>query len=348
MAVNSTGTETVTIYGRPILVKNERRQVDQLRLNPDNPRLRHELLLGNNVLTEQEIADLLWNEDRTKKLYQSILGSGGIQNPLWIYETGATIEGNRRVVVARKLKANLQSGKLTGQDASVAQTISNNIPVKILPGDIGVKEIDVLLAREHISGKYPWPAVDQAEHIHRMAHQDGFPIETIAEVTERSRPWVYQKLTAFEWTRNYLRANGRASILDYSYFEELYKVRASLKKNANFDPSDSSDMAYFQTLISSGKIPMAIEVRHLPDILADADAKRVLENEGVEKAWIAISTKNPAISSPTFQAISAATEALQTIPRNEYLDIPQDSAKKKLIFELSNELDKLRKDLKIH
>src|SRR2546426_8214211 len=153
MATNSTGTETVTIYGRPILVKNERRQVDQLRLNPDNPRLRHELLLGNKVLTEQEIADLLWDEDRTKKLYQSILGSGGIQNPLWIFETGATIEGNRRVVVARKLKGNLESRKLTGQDASVGQIISNNIPLKSLPGAIGVTDEDVHLARGHIIGQ---------------------------------------------------------------------------------------------------------------------------------------------------------------------------------------------------
>src|SRR2546427_10137441 len=127
MAVNSTGTETVTIYGRPILVKNERRQVDQLRLNPDNPRLRHELLLGNKVLTEQEIADLLWDEDRTKKLYQSILGSGGIQNPLWIFETGATIEGNRRVVVARKIKANLESWRVTGRGAKRAPVPVINI-----------------------------------------------------------------------------------------------------------------------------------------------------------------------------------------------------------------------------
>src|SRR6266705_653211 len=266
MATNSTGTETVTIYGRPILVKNEKRQIDQLRLNPDNPRLRHELLLGSRVLTEQEIADLLWNEDRTKKLYQSILGSGGIQNPLWVNETGTTIEGNRRVVVARRLKANFDSGQLKGPDATVAEEVVKNIPVKVLPNNVGVKEIDVLLAREHISGKYPWPAVDQAEHIHRMANQDGFPVETIAEVTERSRPWVYQKLTAFEWTREYLKSNARGNITDYSFFEKLHKVKSALKKKASFDVADTRDRTYFHSLISGGKITMAIQVRDLPDI----------------------------------------------------------------------------------
>jgi len=347
MAQSPTGTETVTIYGRPILIKNEKRQIDQLRLNPDNPRLRHELLLGSRVLTEPELEELLWDQDRTKKLYQSILGSGGIQNPLWVNETGTTIEGNRRVVVARRLKANFDSGQLKGPDATVAEEVVKNIPVKVLPNNVGVKEIDVLLAREHISGKYPWPAVDQAEHIHRMANQDGFPVETIAEVTERSRPWVYQKLTAFEWTREYLKSNARGNITDYSFFEELHKVKSALKKKASFDVADTRDRTYFHSLISGGKITMAIQVRDLPDILADADAKKILETQGRDKAWIAVSTKNPAIASPTFQAISEATHALQTIPRNEYLDIPQDPAKKKLLFELSSELEKVRKDLRL-
>src|SRR5437867_4813740 len=149
MAQSPTGTETVTIYGRPILIKNEKRQIDQLRLNPDNPRLRHELLLGSRVLTEPELEELLWDQDRTKKLYQSILGSGGIQNPLWVNETGTTIEGNRRVVVARRLKANFDSGLLKGPDATVAEEVVKNIHVKVLPNNVGVSEIDVLLAMEH-------------------------------------------------------------------------------------------------------------------------------------------------------------------------------------------------------
>ena len=50
--------------------------------------------------------------------------------------------------------------------------------------------------------------MNQAEHIYRMYQLDGFPIQTIAETIERSRPWVYQKLGAFTWTREYLRNRG--------------------------------------------------------------------------------------------------------------------------------------------
>ncbi|SRR6266571_1307985 len=345
--MNPVGTEIVTVYERTLLLRNETRDIDQLRLNPDNPRLRHEYFLGSKTLSEQQVEDLIWDKDTTKKLYQAIVGSGGIQNPLYINEAGVVIEGNRRAVVARKLRAKLDSGELQGRDASIAKTIVGNIPVKVLPVDVTVKEIDVLLAREHISGKNPWPAVDQAEHIYRMANQDGFPIETIAEVTERSRPWVYQKLAAYEWTKNYLKGNPKGSTTDYSYFEELHKNKSALKKIANFDPSDSNDMQHFHGLISTGKIPMAIHVRQLPKILVDKDAKKILETQGVEKAWIAVATKNPQITSPTFQAITAATDALHKIPRDEYLDIPHDSAKKKLILQLQSELNKVLKDLDI-
>lgn len=344
---NNPGTELVTVYGRTVQLKSEKRNVDELRLNPDNPRLRHEYFLGSKTLSEKQVEDLIWSKDTTKKLYQAIMGSGGIQNPLYINTAGTVIEGNRRAVVARKLKSKLDAGELQGRDASVARTIIENIPVKVLPVDITVKEIDVLLAREHISGKYPWPAVDQAEHIYRMAEQDGFPIETIAEVTERSRPWVYQKLAAYEWTKNYIKSNPKGTLTDYSYFEELHKNKSALKKIANFDPADSTDMQYFQTLIAAGKLPMAIHVRHLPTILADKDAKKILDANGVEKAWISVASKNPQITSPTFQAVVAATEALHKIPRDEYLDIPNDSSKKKLVLELHSELNKLLKDLDI-
>ncbi len=319
--MNPVGTELVTVYERTLLLRNEKRDIDQLRLNPDNPRLRHEYFLGSKTLTEQQVEDLIWDKDTTKKLYQAIVGSGGIQNPLYINEAGVVIEGNRRAVVARKLRAKLDSGELQGRDASIAKTIVGNI--------------------------HPWPAVDQAEHMYRMANQDGFPIETIAEVTERSRPWVYQKLAAYEWTKNYLKGNPKGSTTDYSYFEELHKNKSALKKIANFDPSDSNDMQHFHGLISTGKIPMAIHVRQLPKILVDKDAKKILETQGVEKAWIAVATKNPQITSPTFQAITAATDALHKIPRDEYLDIPHDSAKKRLILQLQSELNKVLKDLDI-
>lgn len=353
MGTNPSSTETVTIFGNGVPIRHERRSIDTLRLNPDNPRLRHELLLGGqklrsaNPLTEPEIEQLLWDQDRTKKLYWSVLRSGGIQNSLWIRDSGSTEEGNRRVVVGRRIKANLLAGKLKGQEATFAQTIIDNIPVNVLPDNVTDKEIDVLLAREHIAGKYPWDAVDQAEHLYRMNNEDGMSHDEIALIVERSRPWVIQKITAFEWTREYLTNNAKGDKLDYSFFEELYKVKASLRKNATFDTNDSRDMQYFQSLIRDNKITAAIQVRDLPDILADSDAKTTLENNGYQAAWIYVQTRNPAVSSPTFQAISDATAALQRIPLNEYQSIPSDAAKKKLVQQLYGELDKLKKNLNI-
>src|SRR5467141_1668684 len=101
---SSLGTELVTVFERTVSLRNEKRNIDQLRLNPDNPRLRHEYFLGNKTLSEKQVEDLIWSKDTTKKLYQAIVGSGGIQNPLYINEAGVVIEGNRRAVVARKLK----------------------------------------------------------------------------------------------------------------------------------------------------------------------------------------------------------------------------------------------------
>jgi hypothetical protein len=83
MEVMNSGIETITIFGRKIRVKNETRPVDQLRLNEDNPRLRHEIFLKKKeVLTEEVLEESLWKMDSTKRLYRTILSSGGIPSSL--------------------------------------------------------------------------------------------------------------------------------------------------------------------------------------------------------------------------------------------------------------------------
>lgn len=339
--------EIITIFGRQVSLQNETRSVDFLKLNPKNPRIRHEYYLGDKYPSEQELEKIIWEMEATKRLYRSILTSEGIQNPLYIRDSGLVVEGARRTVVARKLKENLDSGSLSEPERVIAKRLIENIPVKILPNDISEKEINVLLAREHISGKYPWPAVNQAEHIWRMNHYDGFPIQTIAETIERSRPWVYQKLGAFKWTREYLRRKDHGKLTDYSFFEELYKKKAALKRIAEFDVDDEADRRYFEDLVSDGKLTMAIQVRKLPDILADPEAKAVLEKDGYDKAYSILISKDPSLGSTTFKKIRDAITALRTIPRNEYLEIADDDAKKNLVLELKHEIEKIFEDLQI-
>lgn len=339
--------ETITIYGRQISLHNETKPVDFLKLNPQNPRIRHEYYLGDNIPSEQELESIIWDMDATKRLYRSILVSQGIQNPLYIKASGLVVEGARRTVVARKMKENLDTGSFSEQESKVARRVVNNIPVKILPDDISEKEIDILLAREHISGKYPWPAVNQAEHIYRMYQIDGFPIQTIAETIERSRPWVYQKLGAFTWTREYLRRKSQGKLTDYSFFEELYKKKGALKRIADFDADDDENRRYFEELISDGKIPMAIQVRKLPELLADPEAKTILEKDGYKKAYSVLISKDPSLGSSAFKKIADAIQALQTMPRNEYYEIASDDAKQKLITKLQKEIQNILDELQI-
>ena len=145
--------------------------------------------------------DIIWEEDDTRELFSAIKASGGLQELPLITEEGVVKEGNRRIVCLRKLRPQVNEGKFE----HIKPGTLDNVPVKVLSLDITAVEIDVLMARYHVSGKKEWAALNQAERISRMYNEEGLPVERIAEVIGKSKPWVYQKIWAFEKTVEFLK-----------------------------------------------------------------------------------------------------------------------------------------------
>ncbi len=338
--------EEITIFERTIQLRNEIRNVDELTLDPTNPRISHEYPREEATPSQKQLIEYIWKTDASKKLYRSILRSKGIQNPIYIKNDGLVVEGNRRIVVCKIMKQNLASSKINDQEKEVIRKIIQSIPVKVLPDDISQVEIDILLAREHISGKNPWRALNQAEHIWRMNNYGGFTVLSIAETIERSRPWVDQKLKAFEWTRAYLKRNGKAEVSDFSYFEEMVKKSTALKK-AGLDVDLDENRKYVENLIKGKKLTHAIQIRKLPNILKDDESKKALEDEGYEKAFAVVMLKDPSMGSRTFKKLNDALDALNTMPRNEYFGIVKNPAQIELVLKLAKELSNLTKELDI-
>ncbi len=335
------GKEIVRVFRRPIEIEQVTRAVSSLRLDPQNPRIRHhQSMLENGVptLTEDQIEEILWKNEAVKRLYQAIIASRGLSEALYIMDNGRTVEGNERLVALRKLQKNLEAGNFTGKEAEDLSYVVENIPCKILPSDITQGEIDVLLARMHVSGKDEWPALNQAAHLHKMHHEDGLTVEDIAQILGKSPPWVYQKLQAYEWTQKYLERYGKDRITDYSFFEELYKIRNKLKE-AGLDTDTSDGIRTYQDFVASKVFSMAIDVRKLPKLLKNEDTRQYILGGHGRKAMEMLSQVEPSEFSPRFAALERAKEQLTKMTREDLQMIRDNPAYSRLLADVSAEIN---------
>lgn len=113
-----------------------------LKLDPDNVRLRH----NNSLLNEKQMEEWLLEEEDVKLLIRQIIRDRKIQQPIYVVrdEDGKYIvkEGNRRTVALREIDCGIKSGKMMGFEPDHFEVV----PVFVLKGT--AQQIKVFLRRQ--------------------------------------------------------------------------------------------------------------------------------------------------------------------------------------------------------
>lgn len=343
----SSANEPISVLGRELIFRPTTMPVTALHLDPGNPRLKDLAMRAEadgRVLTEQEIEDYLWKDGDVKKLYNSIVASGGLTEYLWAFADGRVPEGNERLVCLRKISRDLRGSQKTkifpGPILQRMESLVANVPVKIVPNDILDSELDVLLARLHVTGRDEWPTFNQAAHVHKMYDGDGIPVERIADLLGVSTTWVYMRLKAYEWTKRYLDGFKSSDLSVYSTFEEAYKVKAKLRK-AGLDLETDQGMATFQKLVASKGIGWAIDVRKLPKLLEQPQTRKLIQAGKVEEAQRMLPQFDPSEFSSRLASLVKAKEQLARLDREDMRMIKENEAYRQLLVDLAAELNKV-------
>jgi hypothetical protein len=308
--------------------------VEKLRLDPDNVRFRH----LDKVMTSEEIQEYIWNEPDTKVLFKQITASGGLSEPPYVTADYLVKEGNRRVVCLWKANELQKIGQLDGK---LPKDAFEKVQVNVFEEGISPEEVDVLLARWHVTGKKEWDALNQANHIWKMYNERGVSFERIRDLVGMSKGQVIQKCKAYEYTIEYMKATGDHEIKKYSFFEEMYKKR-ELREWVQKNPT-SLKRFYGWVKDEKFNVSGAKDVRRLPEILNDEQALAAFDAKtgNMERALFELQKKNPAISSSTFKAIEDAIYSLHTMPRHEYEAIPEKEAEVRMLKTLHKEIEKI-------
>jgi hypothetical protein len=293
--------DEITLDGRKVQVQNADLPVDKVRLDPRNPRIANTVAVSlseDGPALQKQLEALLWEDGDVRDLYRQVLINKGLIERIIVRQDGTVVEGNCRTVVYRKLHENYPSERRW-----------QHIPARLLPDDIGDREIAILLGEMHVAGKNTWTPFEKAGHVYRLHKDFALTQDEIAQRLRMSKSKVNQLIRAFDLMKNkYLpKYPGPANIRKFSYFEELFK-KPPLR---DWVSSSAGAEDLFVDWVGENKLTQGIHVRDLPAILEDDEAVKALTEEGFAAAQRVIAEDNPAVNSKLFRRMLDMADALK-------------------------------------
>lgn len=293
--------DEITLDGKNVQVPSVDLPLDQVRLDPSNPRIANTVSISigaGGPAVQKKLEAVLWDDSDVRDLYRQVLINKGLVERIIVRPDGRVVEGNCRTVVYRKLREKYPT-----------ESRWRSIPARLLPDDIGDRDVAILLGEMHVAGKNTWTPFEKAGHVYRLHNDFALTQDEIALRLRMSKSKVNQLIRAFEVMKNkYLpKYPGPSNVRRFSYFEELFK-KPPLRDWVTSTPG-AEDL--FVKWVGTNKLEQGIHVRDLPSILEDADAVRALTAEGFSAAQKVISEDNPAVTSKLFRRMLEMTEALR-------------------------------------
>lgn len=322
--------DEITLDGKRVQVRSVDLPLEQVTLDPRNPRIANTASISiseRGEALQRKLEALLWEDDDVRDLYRQVLINQGLVERIIVRQDGSVVEGNCRTVVYRKLREKQPSERRW-----------HNIPARILPADIGDRDVAILLGEMHVAGKNTWTPFEKAGHVYRMHNDFALIQDEIALRLRMSKSKVNQLIRAFDMMKNkYLpKYPGSASSRKFSYFEELFK-KPPLREWVSSTPG-AEDL--FVDWVGTNKLDQGVQVRDLPSILEDEQAVRVLTSEGFAAAQRLLAEDNPAITSKLFRRMVEMTESLRKAQLDDIQRVRKSgsSRARKIVDDLSESL----------
>lgn len=301
---------------------------DRIAFDDQNPRIKVALEKYGDQLDEQRIrfalqtaTEGLSTTSSYRSLKDSIRAARGISIPIVVWRDDdrfVCVDGNTRLAIYRELN---DEGAPGGWTEIACLVLDDPNPL----------DIETIRVTAHLVGAREWPAYEKARYLHYLRNVEFMDYDEMIARCGGNKNAITQQIDAFHDMNTFYRDvnNDDAFKVDrFSGFVELQK--ADVKDSifgAGFDLHD------FGRWIRDGQIYRLADVRKLPRVLADQEAKDVFVNGGIRSIEAAIDvaeanrqeTIRPApaeVSVADADMITLADALLQKIkslPREDFL-----------------------------
>ena len=249
--------------------------VEQILYDTNNPRIKMALMKYGDQLNAERIHFALRSatEESTgtssyNSLRDSIRASRGIITPITVnseHNEHICIDGNTRLAIYKHFISTHEPGDWSQIKA-------------ILLHNADQRTIEAIRVSKHLVGSRDWPAYEKARYLHYLRSEQFLDYSEMIALCGGNRTEIERHIDAYHDMNEYYRdlVDDTAFHIDrYSGFVELQKPRV---KEAIY--SSEHDLADFGEWIRDGKIYRLRDVRQLPKVLNDEEAKSAFLSGG--------------------------------------------------------------------
>lgn len=301
----------------------------QIDFDPENPRIKVALEKYGDKLDEQRIRFALKTATEGsasvssyRSLKDSVRAARGISVPIVVRPDGdrfVCIDGNTRLTIYRELREEEAPGDWTAINCLV---LDHPTP----------SDVETIRVTTHLVGAREWPAYEKARYLHYLRNVEFMDYDQLIARCGGNKTTITQQIDAYHDMNEFYRDVNSDDAFKpdrFSGFVELQK--AGIKDSiyaAGFNLHD------FGQWIRDGQIYRLADVRKLPRVLADDDAKDAFVNGGIRSIENAIDIaeanrkKKDVLPSPEDTTVAKASigtlseallQRIKSLPREDYV-----------------------------
>ncbi|WAC70207.1 ParB/RepB/Spo0J family partition protein [Microbacterium sp. SL75] len=321
----------------------------ELRLDPFNPRLRKE----EEGSSEAAIVKIMLDRFKVEEVAESITVAGWLeQDPLiTVKEDGAylVVEGNRRLTAVKLLldpslappTKQARWKQLAGSLRPAVRDEIKSLSVRVYP-DRDDPEVSAYIGFRHVTGVLPWPALEKASYIARLASKGASYLELAEklgsypahmarhhlayQLVEQAQEWDidgYEQMSnAFGVLLRALQTEGVRSFLELNPASEPFENLAPVPEHKKDAYKDFVKWT-FGTDSQARVLPESRELTKWSKILLSPTAVRYLQNAEepkFEKAWSRSGGESESIAGALWKASYLLADVVPLL--SEHVDDP--------------------------
>ena len=301
---------------------------ERIAFDEENPRIKVALEKYGSKLDDQRIRFALQtategssSTSSYRSLKDSIRAARGISVPIVVWPSDdrfVCVDGNTRLAIYQALEEENAPGEWTTINCLVL-----DCPTQ--------RDIETIRVTAHLVGAREWPAYEKARYLHHLRNVEFMDYDELIARCGGNKTTITQQIDAFHDMNEFYRdvsTDDAFKVDRFSGFVELQK--AGIKEsifNAGLDLHD------FGRWIRDGQIYRLADVRKLPRVLSDEEAKTAFVTGGVRSIEGAIDIAetnrreevhpSPLETSVANAEMATLAEALlhkiKSLPRQDYI-----------------------------
>ena len=301
----------------------------QIDFDRENPRIKVALEKYGDKLDEQRIRFALQtategsaSASSYRSLKDSVRAARGISVPIVVWPNNGRfvcVDGNTRLTIYHELH----------EEGAPGEWVAINCLVLNNPTQ---RDIETIRVTAHLVGAREWPAYEKARYLHYLRNVEFMDYDEMIARCGGNKTTITQQIDAYHDMNEFYRDVNSDDAFKVDRFSGFVELQKAGVKDAIF--TAGLDLHDFGQWIRDGQIYRLADVRKLPRVLADDEAKDTFVNGGIRSIEDAVAVAeanrkkrdvlpSPADTTVANASIATLAEALlqriKSLPREDFI-----------------------------